>query len=122
MATINFDRTDTLNGNVKPIYSTSSNLTSSDDTSVINLGGYTKAKIYAITSGYDSGDITITAEESADNSNFVTLDSAETITADGTVLVGTSQPLDISVSQYVRVKRGGDSNGGEVKIVVILGN
>jgi len=99
-------------------------LAASDDTNAVDVLNYNKIKAVALTDGFSSGNITITAQSSQDGTNWVTLGTAATITANGYayVLSGATAIQDITTDRYVRFIRGGDSNTGTVQIQVTAGN
>lgn len=99
-------------------------LAASDDTAAIDLTKYNKIEAVAVTSDFSSGNITITAETSQDGTNWLTLGTAATISADGAsyVLGSATAVQDITTNRFVRFTRGGDSNTGTVQIQLTAAN
>lgn len=95
-----------------------------DVTEAIDVTIYNKIEAQAVTSGFTSGNIALTAQSSQDGTNWVTLGTALTISANGTAysLGSATAPQDITTKRYVRWIRGGDSNGGTVQIQATAGN
>ena len=99
-------------------------LAASDVTESVDVLNYNKIEAVAVTSGFTTGNITITAQTSQDGTNWVTLGTAATLTADGAayILSSATTVQDITTNRYVRFTRGGDANGGSVQIQLIAAN
>lgn len=99
-------------------------LAASDVTEAVDVLKYNKIKAVAVTSDFSSGNITITAQSSQDGTNWVTLGSAATVTANGAAFVLSSATAiqDITTDRFVRFTRGGDANTGTVQIQLVAAN
>lgn len=99
-------------------------LSASDDTNAVDVLKFNKIKAVALTTGFSTGNITITAQSSQDGTNWVTLGTALTISANGYAYVLSSATAiqDITTDRFVRFIRGGDSNTGAVQIQLTAAN
>lgn len=99
-------------------------LAASDDTAAVNILNYNKIKAVVLTAGFSTGNITVTAQSSQDGTNWVTLGTALTITANGYVYALSSATAiqDITTDRFLRFIRGGDSNTGTVQVQLTAGN
>ncbi len=99
-------------------------LAASDVTEAVDVMSYNKVTAYSLISDFGTGNITITAQGSQDGTNWVTLGSAATVSANGYgyVLSSATTVQDITTVRYIRFTRGGDSNVGNVDIQVVAGN
>lgn len=93
-------------------------LAPSDTTDAVLVSRVSTAVAIATTASFGTGNITLTAQGSLDGTNWVTLGTATTITADGNAynLGSATTSQDVRNYTFIRWIRGADSNVGTVSV------
>lgn len=122
MATRTLSTTSTLLGNSQAYFVTAVDLAASDDTTLIDVRNYSKARIVVVTTAFSSGNITVTPQFNLDGgASVVTFATPTAISATGVAALVSGQQ-DISTVNYLKFTRGGDANTGTVQVQIVLNN